>query len=171
MRPELLSGSASSFELVTASECCPQDAVTFECSVMGEGTTVFQGSALDCLSTRNMIQLLHSRFNITGGTKVTCNNGAIVGQSLRVEDNYYISQLRIPVSRSLVGKTIECIYDNGTATEAVGRYSTSTIIADRNGEYLNIPVCTPCHTVHLICIIYSNFGSTTTTNGHNVGIS
>ena len=171
MRPELLSGSASSFELVTASECCPQDAVTFECSVMGDGTTVFQGSALECENAGNKITLFHSVFNRTGGAYGTCNNGAIVGQSLRVEDNYYISQLRITVSHSLVGKTIECIYDNGTATKIVGRYSTSTIIADRNGEYLNIPVCTPCHTVHLICIIYSNFGSTTTTNGHNVGIS
>ena len=138
-RPELLSGSESSFELVTASEClCPGDNVTFECSVTREGTyvTVFQGSAFDCNSARNEIILLHSRFNRTGGTNNTCNNGAIVGQSLRVEDDHYTSQLCVRVIHDLVGKTIECIYDNGTVSETVGSYLTSTIIADRSGEDL-----------------------------------
>ena len=85
-----------------------------------------------------------------------------MGQSLRVEGDYYISQLRITVSHSLVEKTIECIYDNGTATETVGRYSTSTIITDRNGEYLNI------HT-HVMLFMHSfiySTSTTTTTNRH-----
>ena len=135
---DLHSDSAFSFELVTRSEClCPGETVTFECSVIGRGSTVFLGSAFDCKNSRNEIRLLHNRYNRTTGTNGTCNNGAIMGHSLRFEDNHYISQLHITVSYDLVG-TVECIHDNGTTTKTVGNYSIPLITTDGNGEDLNI---------------------------------
>ena len=96
--------------------------MTFECNITGGGTTVFQGSGFHCQSSRNEIKLLHSRFNSSGGTNGTCNNGAIVGQSKNVENNVYTSLLYITISSDLIGSTIECLYDNGTSTETVGSY-------------------------------------------------
>ena len=45
------------------------------------------------------------------GTLKTCNNGAIVGRSLRVEDNSsYTSQLNVTVSSDMFGESIECAH-------------------------------------------------------------
>ena len=92
---------------------------------MGVGTTVWQGSAFDCRNSHNEMSLLHSRFNLPGGTNGTCNDGAIVGQSLRVKNNFYTSQLKVKFSPRLIGKTVECHYDNGTVATSIG----SAIIA------------------------------------------
>lgn len=68
--------------------------------------------------------LLHSRFNI-GTNIVTCNNGSVLGRSLTVDSssNCYTSLLCIMVIPYMAGKTIVCIYDNGTDTKVVGNYS------------------------------------------------
>ena len=99
----------------------------FQCSVIGEGNTVYEGSAFDCHSSRNEITLLHSRFSSNSATSKVCNNGDIVGKSLRVEDDCYTSQLSVKVSSNLIGKTVKCLYDNGSATETVGMYSIAVI--------------------------------------------
>ena len=39
----------------------------------------------------------------------TCNNGAIIGQGLKVDGNRYTSELRINVSDSLNNLTIHCL--------------------------------------------------------------
>ena len=87
---------------------CPGDTLTYECTVMGGIWTVWTGSAFNCYE----IALLHSRFMNT--RTYTCNNGAIVAQSLSVEGNYYTSQLNVTITPDIIGKTIECIVDNGT---------------------------------------------------------
>ena len=49
------------------------------------GTTVWQGTAFrECV--RNDILLLHSQFRLSEGAHGSCNNGAIVAQSLRGEE-------------------------------------------------------------------------------------
>ena len=60
-----------------------------------------------------------------------CNNGAITGRGVRNHDDAFTSQLNVSVIRSLEGKTVECVYDNGTTT-AIG--SSSIIIT--TGEKL-----------------------------------
>lgn len=104
----------------------------FECNVVGAGTTVFEGSAFDCENSHNEIKLLHLRFNSTDGARGTCNNGIIVGRSTGVEDSLYTSQLDVRISSNLIGRTVECIHDNGTTTETVGIYSL--MVANGNGE-------------------------------------
>ena len=149
MRSTIYSDCVPSFEPMTTSGCaCPGDNMTFECSVAGPVATVFQGSAFDCENSGNTINLLHSRFHSTNGTNGTCNNGAIVGQSLNVEGNCYASQLHVIISLDLLGKTIECVHDNGTLTEVVGRYliptanTTTTTVDPSEGLYWCMYMCT-----------------------------
>ena len=75
------------------------------------GGTVWTGTALNCVSTNNEIILLHGRF-MSHGSYGSCNNGAIVARSLSTDGNYYTSQLNVTVTPDILGKTIECGYDN-----------------------------------------------------------
>ena len=78
--------------------------------VGGSGdSTVWRGSAFDCRN--NDISLIHSRFE-SGTATGECNNGSIVGQSIKVEGNCYTSQLNITVSSDMIGKNIDCVHDN-----------------------------------------------------------
>ena len=94
--------------------CCtyPGYTSTYECTIVGTplGTTVWRGSAFDCLSRE--IALLHSQFteNVAYGV---CNNGSIVGRSLWTENGCYTSQLNVTVNSDMIGKSIECAYDGG----------------------------------------------------------
>ena len=64
---------------------------------------VWQGTAFDCESSLNTVSLLHSRFTLPSALYTfTYNNGAIVEQSLQVEDNHYTSQLSVRVSFDLI---------------------------------------------------------------------
>lgn len=72
---------------------------------------------------------------MTSGARATCNNGKVCAQSLPPHDQEpcYTSQLHVMVSLDMIGKTIECIYDNGTTTEEIGNFTidqcnTMTII-------------------------------------------
>ena len=65
------------------------------------------------------IVLLHSHFVSDTGTFKTCNNGAIVGRSFRVEDNSsYTSQLNVTVSSDMIGESIECVH-TPSATDVI----------------------------------------------------
>ena len=79
---------------------------------MGGGNTVWRGSAFNCSSKANQIILRHSRFGASaGGTSGSCNNGAIVGQSVGVENGQcFISQLRVSVSETLNSRAVRCDY-------------------------------------------------------------
>ena len=97
-----------------------------ECSTAERvGSTVFQGDLLDCSSSPNEIALLHSRFNMSAGTSGTCNSGKVHGYSLPINSSEpcYTSQLHIIVSPDWIGKSIKCVYDNGTTTEEIGNIS------------------------------------------------
>ena len=56
------------------------------------------------------ITLLHAQFESSTGT---CNNGALVGQGIREENNCFTSQLTVQVTPDLVGRTIKCSIDYG----------------------------------------------------------
>ena len=95
---------------------CPGDILTYECTVVGELSTVWTGNAFFCQSKNNEITLLHSRFESENGTSNSCNNGAIVGRSFGVQGNNYTSQLSVTITPETAGKTIICIGDDGTTT-------------------------------------------------------
>ena len=55
------------------------------------------------------------------GVNGTCNNGIIVGRSLRVTaDNCFTSQLNISVSSGLIGSTVQCTHNNGQMLNTIG---------------------------------------------------
>jgi hypothetical protein len=59
-----------------------------------------------------VILLLHNRFSSAKGDYSSCNNGAIVGQSLSAEGNNYTSQLNVTVTPDTAGGTVECLYED-----------------------------------------------------------
>ena len=100
--------------------------------VMGSryGTTVWRGSAFDCAGGE--IILLHSFCESTASYAYgECNNGSVVVQSLRVESTCYVSQLNITVGTDMIGKSIECIYDDGN-TETSQSVGASNIITGKS---------------------------------------
>ena len=113
---------------------CVGETLTFNCSVHGQGTTVWKGSALECTSSNNEIVLLHSRYNTTNGVKVICSDGNLVlhAESLSVENGYYTSQINVQVNSELTRTTltIDCFHDDGAKEELVESYSVAIKSSD-----------------------------------------
>ena len=96
------------------SECfCHGQTLSYECTTEGPISTVWQGTAFQCVGSR--IVLRHSQFTVQQGTSGECNSDStmIRGHSLRVEGDCYTSQLNVTVSPSLDNQTIECAYSGG----------------------------------------------------------
>ena len=91
---------------------CPGDILTYECTVMGAGATVWTGIAFNCPWFRNEIVLLHNHFISANRISIICNNGAIVVGGLSIEGNNYTSQLNVTVTPDIAGKMITCLHDN-----------------------------------------------------------
>ena len=114
-------------------ECaCLGDTLTYNCAAFGrfEGATVWRGTAFDCAT--NEITLLHSVFKSGHGAFGTCNNGAIMAQSLGVENSYYTSQLNVRLTSDTVGKTVMCI-NVLNLTSAFIQFTTT--IENTTGKY------------------------------------
>jgi hypothetical protein len=94
--------------------------VTYECTVLGgaEAATVWKGDFFNCLSGKRVIELVH-RYRDDFSSH-TCNDGNVVGRFVSIENDSFTSQLNITLTRDIVGKSIECISDNGINTERVG---------------------------------------------------
>ena len=96
-------------QLYYLNDCiCPGSVIIYECTVFGDGFTLWRGSAFDCTLSGNEVLLSHNKFE--GGTVRTCNDGAIIGRSVRVMDSYYTSQLAANFTTGLEGRTIECMH-------------------------------------------------------------
>ena len=91
------------------------------------GATVWKGTAFSgCGDINNEITLLHHRFNGSGetNTSVQCTTGHItlIGQSVRVENNSYISQLEVvikPGYDDMPLKNITCAHDDGISLTTI----------------------------------------------------
>ena len=120
-------------------ECiCPGYNVIFECSIFGNGITVWQGSAFDCSSSMNQILLSHSRFE---GRTDRCNNGAIVASSIAAlptssGDQCFISQLNVTVTDTLRNKTVECFHDSNSQPSGV--IGNTTLIFTTGIQYYTV---------------------------------
>ena len=101
---------------------CVNSSITFECTTVGPGATIWKGSAFDCRTSLNQIQLLHSQFE-DGRASGTCNDGRIVGYGLDVsEDLHFRSRLDVQVtSAAMNGTRVECDYDNGAEVHSILR--------------------------------------------------
>ena len=116
---------------------CPGDLLTYTCTVVGGTTTLWEGTAFNCPMTTNEIILLHGNFANIGGTSGDCNNRAILGRSLRVEDSCYTSQLNVTVSASLNNKTVQCVHISSMGTSTVGVASLNVISAGNKKYYVH----------------------------------
>ena len=102
---------------------CPEATVhnlTYECTTVGPGTTLWRGTAFNCFANGHEIALRHTRFTTPEGASDQCNNGNITGHSVRAEGDYYTSQIHILFSRNLLGRTIECVHNNLNSYELIG---------------------------------------------------
>ena len=95
-----------------ASGCaCPGDILTYECTIMGYGSTIWNRRAFDCPLINNEIILFHSRFS-SSEIHGSCNNGTTVARSFSIEGNNSTSQLNVTVIPDIAGKMITCLHDN-----------------------------------------------------------
>ena len=118
---------SNEFTAINDCTCQGYDSV-YECSVSGGIATIWKGTAFDCQLGANEIALLHNNFTLQRAE--TCNNGNITGQSVRVQNGTFTSQLTVRVSDELNGSTIVCAYDTEGDTPVVG----STQLNIRTGE-------------------------------------
>lgn len=106
--------------------------MTYTCNIVGGGTTIWNGSAFDCQSKSNQILLRHSQFGSQGNAFGTCNDGAIVGQDIGVENNCYTSQLKVMVHSEVIGREIACYHDNNNREVLV---DNTTIMVTTTGRF------------------------------------
>ncbi len=79
--------------------------VSYECTVTDDTSgfsTIWQGSALNCRSSSNVITLSHSINGVSG----TCGN--LSAMNVEVSGNNYTSRLTITATAGLNGMTVEC---------------------------------------------------------------
>ena len=141
-----------------SNECyCPGKVVTYECTVVhvggggGEGgSTVWRGGAFHCQDGTTMeLSLLHYRYSLPEAVNQSCNDGAIVGRSVKVENDTnslsYTSQLDVELTSDLLSTWIECVYDNGTEETVVGSLNIMAgmkVISNLINLHLHSTICT-----------------------------
>ena len=117
---------------------CPDDVLTFTCTVVGPGNTIWSGTAFNCPSTSNEIILRHSQF-ASPGTSGNCNSGTITARSLGVENDCFRSELNVTASASLNNKTVQCQH-NSIASGTITVNETAITIASGKGEMWQCPI-------------------------------
>ena len=116
---------------VAINDCtCEGHNVMYECTVFGNGATIWKGTAFDCSLTNNELAVFHT-INFMSQRPLPCNNGAIVGRAVRAEKGSYTSQITVQVSDELRGTTVVCSHDNGTLSTEIG----SAILSITKGTY------------------------------------
>ena len=104
-------------ELIATADCvCPGRNFTYECSVVGGTFTVWGGTVM---SAGCEITLFHSEFEVPSATRGVCNNGAVVGYNIGVENDCYTSKLDILISPGLNGSTVKCISVDGPTERVI----------------------------------------------------
>ena len=102
---------------------CFGDTEVLECSVKGNGSTVWTGSAFNCSSE---IVLLHSQYN-SSGVSHNCSDGhvQVYAKSLNVKGHIFTSQISVTVTSAYASSTltINCTYDDGLGERVVKIYS------------------------------------------------
>ena len=118
-------GLALNSNFVSRNCVCPQDvnntlSLIYECTTVGPISTTWRGSAFVCPGMGNEILLRHTQFTMPGGTRVSCNDGNIMGMSVSVENNQYTSLLNVTYNSALSGRTIMCVHNDGVMDTVIG---------------------------------------------------
>ena len=113
---------------------CPQDIVTYECTVCGLATA-WEGTALDSCSGGEIA--LTNRDFMDPIMTIICSGGRIAARGVSVKDGCFTSQLNITFNATLQGRTVRCSVDNGTHASQVGR----DVLAITTGTGTSIFTC------------------------------
>ena len=103
--------------------------------MFGSGATIWNGTALLCPLSANEIRLRHSQFQ--SGITRGCNNGTAVGRSISSQNSVYTSQLSISVTSQIIGRSVQCIYDDTLRRTIVG--SASLRVSEGTCSFIIIP--------------------------------
>lgn len=102
----ILTGLTDRNELVPTAHCiCPEQKFTYNCTVVGRNLTIWSGTVF--MPGCEEIILHHNQYEDHPEYR-SCNDGAIVGQSIEVLNNSYRSNLTISVTSRLEGRTVIC---------------------------------------------------------------
>ena len=97
--------------------------MSYQCTVCGEGATVWTGSLFDCAGDE--ITLRHSQF--VSGSIGECNDGAVIARSIGVKDTNgsccYASQLSFTANSDHNNKTVTCLHISNINVTDVGSLS------------------------------------------------
>ena len=125
-----MSDNSSQLTKISTTGClCPGDVVTYECTTAeGRGAiaTVWRGSIFSVLCPRDVQEfvVLYGDNTFQDGYNLSCNGEAIFSSSSRVEtesaDLVYLSQLNVTLTSDVIGKSIECVVDDGMREIIVG---------------------------------------------------
>ena len=115
----MASGSDSEALVMLRNYCTCQTGYTliYECKIIGEGSTVWSGTAFECPATGNEI-ILYNHINYTE----ECNGGMITGRVIKAEESSHTSQLSVDISSALNGRGIVCLHNIGQTTAVIGSY-------------------------------------------------
>ena len=98
------------------------------------------------------IPLQHNRFPLQAVG--SCNDGAIIGQSVAVENNCYKSHLNLTLSSALVGRSVSCFVDDGSSQTSIG-----TVVLTINTTSEFVTIITNFTYIHVArSLIYSYYG-------------
>ena len=96
----------NTFTPITTCSCVGQS-ILFNCTAVGDGFTVWSGSAFTCAGGE--ITLTHNaRFTQSEGS---CTDN-IVARGIADNGSAHTSQLNVTLSAGLVGMTVECMLDS-----------------------------------------------------------
>ena len=112
-------------------ECaCSGTILTFNCTTVGFGTTLWKGTAFKCPNKGNQILLLNSLFSSGDtGSSGRCGDN-IVARGVKVDDNCHTSQLNITVLSEVLNQTsVECMYSSNQGSKTVGRVVITVILS------------------------------------------
>ena len=119
---------------------CQGHNVTFTCTIVGGGSTIWKGSAFDCPSASdssdNQILLFHSRFGSEQNPTGSCNNAKIQGMGVSNVNGIFTSQLIVTITPSVIGKEVQCVHENTIAEIPIG---SGNITATTESE-LNVAI-------------------------------
>lgn len=105
--------------------------LSLNCTIVGNGTTVWRGTSFNCPDRADEITLRHANFI---NSSETCNMGSIVGRALTVAGNCYTSQLTVTTTADLNNKTISCSHISTSGLNVIGNKQLIVISGIYNYE-------------------------------------
>ena len=91
------------------------------------GATVWLGSAFDGCRSQEIV-LLHSDYSTENGIVHESCGDLILAQILKEENGSYTSQLNVTVTSYIIGKSIECAYDDSAgSTTSIGSLNVTIL--------------------------------------------